>query len=107
MSLWTCGVAGCNARFEDAESAVVHQTNDHERTECKVCGAIVPEGYFAIRHAFDEHSRAEYIRAYNADSAAVRMREGIQAAIEEEADLQRIIEQVDAGGRAESEADTE
>ena len=53
MVPWACGIDGCDAVFEDVESAVLHQTRDHERHECQVCGTIVPDGYFAIRHAFD------------------------------------------------------
>ncbi|WP_129114891.1 DUF7565 family protein [Halegenticoccus tardaugens] len=97
MSRWECGIDGCGARFEDVESAIVHQTNEHARHECKVCGTVVPEGYFAIRHAFDEHTRAEYVRAYDADSSAVRERERVKAEIEAEADLQRVVERVDGG----------
>ena len=56
MPRWTCGIDGCDAGFDDVESAIVHQTNGHQRHECKVCGTIVPDGYFAIRHAFDAGS---------------------------------------------------
>ena len=94
MSLWTCGIGGCEERFEDAEAAIIHQTVDHERHQCTVCGSIVPDGYFAIRHAFEEHSRAEYVRAYDADSAAVRTREDIKQAIESEADLHAVVEEL-------------
>ena len=92
MSLWKCGVAGCDGRFESVEEAVIHQTVEHERHECKVCGTIVPEGYFAIRHAFEEHSRAEFVRAYDADSSDVRERERIKSDVESEADLQSVVE---------------
>ncbi len=94
MTLWKCGIDGCDMRFETVESTIVHQTNDHDRHECKVCGTIVPEGYFAIRHAFDEHTRAEYVRAYDADSSAVRVRERVKSRVEQEADFQRIVEQL-------------
>ncbi len=94
MSRWTCGIDGCDARFEDVESAILHQTTEHQRHECKVCGTIVPDGYFAIRHAFDEHTRAEYVRAYEADSAAVRRREEIKREIEAEADLQTVVDRL-------------
>ncbi len=96
MTGWRCGIAGCEAAFEDPESAVVHQTTEHERHECKVCGSIVPEGYFAIRHAFDEHTRAEFVRAYDADSDAVREREAIKAEVEAAADLQAVVEELNA-----------
>lgn len=92
MSRWKCGVEGCGGRFEDVESVIIHQTVEHERHECKVCGTIVPEGYFAIRHAFDEHTRAEFVRAYEADSTAVRIREDIKSAVEQEADLNNVVQ---------------
>lgn len=95
MPGWECGVDGCDVAFDDPESLVVHQTTDHERHECQVCGTIVPEGYFAIRHMFDEHTRAEYVRAYDADSSAVRIREEVKSTIEEGADLQRVVEELD------------
>ncbi|WP_101296284.1 DUF7565 family protein [Halegenticoccus soli] len=98
MSLWTCGIDGCDARFGDVESAILHQTTEHERHECRVCGAVVPEGYFAIRHAFDEHTRAEYVRAYEADSSAVRERERIKAEIEAKADVERIVARLNEDG---------
>jgi len=94
MSLWKCGIGGCSERFEAVEPAIIHQTVEHDRHECTVCGSIVPDGYFAIRHAFEEHSRAEYVRAYDADSTAVRVREDIKAAIEDEADLRAVVEEL-------------
>ncbi|QLK26437.1 hypothetical protein HYG81_02125 [Natrinema zhouii] len=87
---WKCGIDGCGSVFEDVESAVVHQAADHQRRECKVCGTIVPDGYLAIRHAFIEHSRAEYVRAYGASSEAVREREELLEEIESVADMQTI-----------------
>ncbi|WP_281194773.1 hypothetical protein [Halorubrum sp. F4] len=95
MVPWACGFDGCDAVFEDVESVVLHQTREHQRHECKVCGTIVPDGYFAIRHAFDEHTRAEYVRAYDADSAAVRRREQVKREIETEANLQTVVERLD------------
>ncbi|MGZ0748194.1 DUF7565 family protein [Haloparvum sp. AD34] len=94
MSRWTCGIDGCETSFDDVESTIIHQTTDHQRHECKVCGTIVPDGYFAIRHAFDEHTRAEYVRAYDADSSAVRVREEIKDEIEETADLQSVVNEL-------------
>ena len=94
MSLWECGIDDCEERFEDVESAIIHQTVEHARHECAVCGSIVPDGYFAIRHAFEEHSRAEYVRAYDADSTAVRVREDIKADIEDEANLRDVVEEL-------------
>ncbi|WP_096390857.1 DUF7565 family protein [Halopenitus persicus] len=94
MPGWTCGISGCRAAFDDVESAIVHQTTEHQRHECKVCGTVIPDGYFAIRHAFDEHTRAEYVRAYDADSEDVRERERIKETVESTADLQSVVERI-------------
>lgn len=94
MSLWECGIDGCEARFETVEDAIIHQTTEHDRHECEVCGTVVPEGYFAIRHAFEEHTRAEFIRAYDGNSDAVRERERIKSEIEDEADLEAVIKKL-------------
>ncbi|MDS0297999.1 hypothetical protein NDI76_04525 [Halogeometricum sp. S1BR25-6] len=98
MSLWKCGVAGCDGRFETAADAVIHQTVEHDRHECKICGTVVPEGYFAIRHAFEEHSRAEFVRAYDANSSHVRERERVKAEIESETDLTSVVETLEERG---------
>lgn len=95
---WKCGIDGCGREFEAVEETIVHQTEDHERHECKVCGTIVPDGFFAIRHAFDEHRRAEFMRAYDADSSDVREREDVKEAIEAEADLQVVVDRLDENG---------
>ncbi|WP_339102904.1 hypothetical protein [Haloterrigena salinisoli] len=87
---WECGIDGCGAVFEEVESTVVHQATEHERRECKVCGTVVPDGYLAIRHAFTEHSRAEYVRAYGASSEDVRKREELLEEIEDVANMQAI-----------------
>lgn len=94
MTRWACAIGGCDASFEGVEDAVVHQTERHERHECKVCGTVVPDGYFAIRHAFDEHTRAEFVRAYDADSDAVRVREEVKENVESEVDLESVVERI-------------
>ena len=95
MSRWACAIDGCDDTFDAVEDAIVHQTAEHERHECKVCGTIVPDGYFAIRHAFDEHTRAEFVRAYDANSDAVRLRERVKDEIESVVDLQAVVERID------------
>ena len=95
MAGWRCGIGDCDRAFEDVESLIIHQTTEHEKHECQVCGTLIPDGYFAIRHVFDEHTRAEYVRAYDADSEAVRRREEIQAEIESTADLNAVVDQLD------------
>ena len=92
MSTWECGIDGCGERFDTPEGIILHQTNDHEQCECRVCGTIVPDGYFAIRHAFENHTRAEYVRAYGASATEVRRREQIKAKIENGADLQSVVD---------------
>jgi len=96
---WECGIDDCGAVFDAAEDAIVHQTNEHERRECKVCGTVVPDGYFAIRHAFTEHTRAEYVRAYGASAEEVRDREEIRDQVEAEADLNAVVERLNGDGR--------
>jgi len=91
---WECGIDGCGAVFEQVEELIVHQATRHERHECKVCGTVVPDGYPAFRHAFTEHTRAEYVRAYGADSEEVRQREEIKDEIEAEADLQEVVDRL-------------
>ncbi|WIV66779.1 DUF7565 family protein [Natrialbaceae archaeon AArc-T1-2] len=91
---WECGIDGCGGRFDDVESLIVHQVNEHERHECQVCGTIVPDGYLAIRHAFTEHSRAEYVRAYGASSAEVRQREQLLEDVTDIADMQAIADEL-------------
>ncbi|MFB6126417.1 MAG: hypothetical protein ABEJ79_03845 [Halolamina sp.] len=98
MSRWNCGIEGCETAFDDAESAVVHQAAEHARHECQVCGTVVPEGYFAIRHAMDEHTRAEYVRAYDADAADIRHREEIKDLVEKTADLREVVSQLESEG---------
>jgi hypothetical protein len=90
MSPWQCAIRGCGDVFPDAESALVHQTTDHDRHTCKVCSAVLPAGYFAIRHVFDEHGRAEYVRAYDANAADIRERERVRADIESAVDVDAV-----------------
>lgn len=103
MPRWDCAIEGDGASFETAEDLVVHQATEHERIECKVCGAVVPDGYFAIRHAFEEHTRAEYVRAYDAGAEEVRRRENIKERIESEADVEAIVDRINNKGRTVSD----
>lgn len=95
MCPWACGIDGCEEAFDAPEPAILHQTTEHPRTTCGVCGATVPAGYFAIRHALEEHSRAEYVRTYGASAEEVRRRESIKERIEAEADLELVIERLE------------
>jgi hypothetical protein len=93
--MWTCAIEGCGHETERVEDLLVHQVTGHDHHACAVCGAVSPDGYFAIRHAFDEHSRAEYARAYAADTAEVRHREAVLAAIERHVDLEEVDSRID------------
>lgn len=95
MSPWACGIAGCGSAFERAEDLIRHQVGEHGRCECAVCGESHPEGYLAIRHAFDSHTRAEFVRAYDADSDDIRQREQVIDEIEDVVDVQSLLSQLD------------
>jgi hypothetical protein len=100
MPRWECAIDADGEVFERPEDLIVHQSVEHDRIECKVCGAVLPDGYFAIRHAFDEHSRAEYVRAYDADASEVRRRENVKESIEEVADIREVIDRLEGGENA-------
>lgn len=89
--MWECAIAGCEYTTDDAEELLVHQANTHERHRCAICGTTVPDGYFAIRHAFSEHSRAEYLRNYEADTDDIRLRETVVEEIEATADIEAVV----------------
>jgi transcription initiation factor TFIIIB Brf1 subunit/transcription initiation factor TFIIB len=95
MARWVCAIEGDSAEFDRVEDLIVHQATEHERIECEVCGAVVPDGYFAIRHAFEEHSRAEYVRAYDASASEVRRRENVKQDIEAVADVREVVDRID------------
>jgi hypothetical protein len=107
MSDWTCGIAGCAERFGTAEAFLTHQVDDHATCTCAVCGETHPEGFLAIRHAFTEHTRAEYVRAYDADSDDIRLRERLIDTLEEQVDLPSVLGglDVDTEDRAVSAGD--
>lgn len=100
MSGWACGIVGCDARFEEPSALVEHQVLDHDATVCGVCGKPVPAGFLAIRHAFDEHTRADYLRAYDADSDDIRVRENVKEAIEETVDVRALLDGLDVNDTA-------
>lgn len=77
MTAWTCAIGGCAASFDDLEALLVHQVKGHEPHQCRVCDAVIPAGFFAIRHAVEEHTRAKYVRYYDADADDIRLRESL------------------------------
>lgn len=96
--MWECDIQGCGRGEARVEDLLVHQATDHERRECPVCGSLVPDGYFAIRHALDNHGRAAYVRNYDASAEEVRRREEVVEAVEREADLQAVLDELGRGG---------
>lgn len=96
MSPWECTIAGDEPHsFDRVEDLIVHQATAHDRIKCGVCHSLVPDGYLAIRHMFEDHSRREFVRAYDASPAEVRWREDVKSAVEETADLQEVVERID------------
>lgn len=98
--MWECSIGDCDFTTDDAEELLVHQVETHERHRCAVCGTTVPDGYFAIRHAFSEHSRAEYLRNYDADTDDIRVRETAIEAIEAEADVEAVVNELNGPQKA-------
>ncbi|WP_232687480.1 DUF7565 family protein [Halobacterium zhouii] len=77
MNGWHCAIVDCGSTFGTVEALLAHQVSEHGTHECEVCGEAVPEGYFAIKHGLEDHTRAEYVRAYDGDAAAIRERESV------------------------------
>lgn len=98
MTPWACGIEGCQDRFDTAEHLIRHQVADHPSCECAVCGERYPAGFIAIRHTFDEHTRADYVRAYDADSDDIRHREQVKELVEREVDVDGLLSQIEADG---------
>ncbi len=97
MGAWACGITGCGASYEQPGPLIRHQAVNHPATECAVCGEPIPAGYLGIRHAFEAHTRAEYVRAYEADSDAIREREELLEVVEEHVDVPALVSQLEGG----------
>ncbi len=93
--MWACAIDGCAFGADSVEDLLAHQVEAHDRHECRVCHATVPDGYFAIRHAFDEHSRVDYLEQYDADADDVRRREAVREAVDAAADVEALVERLD------------
>jgi len=94
MSGWACGIDDCTAVYGDVTDLLAHQVEEHARHECAVCGTVVPDGFFAIQHFFDAHSRADYVREYDADSDDIREREEVKERVESEIDPSELRERL-------------
>lgn len=86
MTGWNCAIVDCGSAFETVEALLAHQVTEHDTHECEICSESVPEGYFAIKHGLDEHTRAEYVRAYDGDATAIRERESVLSDVAEALD---------------------
>jgi hypothetical protein len=96
--MWECAIEGCGHRTDAADELLVHQATDHEPVRCEICGTRVPDGYFSIRHVFDEHSRAQYVRTYDADSEGIKHRRAVREEVEAAVDLEAVVERLNANG---------
>lgn len=92
---WECGIGGCGRTFADVETLLSHQVTDHEAIECAMCGNVMPDGYFAIHHAVESHTRAEYVRHYDADADDIRIRENLKEDVERRVDVEALRSRLD------------
>lgn len=91
MAPWNCAIRGCGRGFGSVEDVLSHQVRDHARHECRVCGTVVPEGFYAIQHLFEEHSRADYVRHYEGDADDIRAREAVKSDVESLTDPEAVL----------------
>lgn len=96
MAPWTCGIESCGRQFDGPAGVIRHQAVDHANCECAICGRVLPAGFLAIKHAFEDHTRAEYVRAYDASSDEIRVREDLLDRVEERIDVTALVNRLDA-----------
>jgi DNA-directed RNA polymerase subunit N (RpoN/RPB10) len=92
--MWECAIEGCGERTETAEELLLHQATAHEPVRCAVCGTTVADGYFAMRHTASEHTRTQYLRAYDADREDLKRREAVLERVEAEADVASVLDRL-------------
>lgn len=96
---WGCGISSCSFVGETVTDLITHQASDHPPHTCKVCQRDVPDGFIAIYHSFEEHGRAEYVRAYDATPEDVRQREQVKTMVERQIDVPALLEKVSSENR--------
>lgn len=96
---WGCGIESCVFTTQSVSDLIKHQARDHPPHTCKVCHRDVPNGFTAIFHAFEEHSRTEYVRAYGATSEDVKLRENIKSTIEQRIDVPALFQEITERGK--------
>jgi len=90
MDGWICSIEDCEDAFDRLEGLLVHQLRSHDHITCKICSEPMPDGYPALEHVVDDHTRAEYVRAYAAGPDDIRIREEIVDYIATNADFDEI-----------------
>jgi hypothetical protein len=96
MTPWGCEIDRCGASFDAVEDLLRHQVTDHPAIECAVCGERTPDGFYALRHVFTEHTRAKYVRHYDGDSDAIRYRETLIEDVEDRVDADEVRERAES-----------
>lgn len=91
---WECGIGSCSFVGDTVTDLITHQTHDHPPHTCRICQRDVPDGFIAIYHSFEEHSRAEYVKAYDATPDDVRQREQVKAMVERQIDVPALLEKL-------------
>lgn len=81
MTAWRCRIHQCNYMSSTVSDLIHHQITDHEPFQCEICGVHTPAGALAILHVFEEHTRAEFLRAYSGDADDIRVRENVKSAL--------------------------
>jgi hypothetical protein len=94
--MWECAIEACGHRTDAANDLLLHQAVDHERVRCAVCGTTIADGFFALYHTFDEHTRTQYLRAYEADAEDISYREAVVEAVRSEADVEAVLAELRA-----------
>jgi hypothetical protein len=89
---WECGIGSCSFIGDTVTDLITHQSHDHPPHTCNICQRDVPDGFIAIYHSFEEHSRAEYVKAYDATPDDVRQREQVKAMVERQIDVPALLE---------------
>jgi hypothetical protein len=87
---WECDIVGDCPTFTSPEDLIEHQATAHEQIMCEICQTVVPDGFLALAHVFQNHSRAEYVRAYDASAEEVRRREEVYEYLEANADIDAV-----------------
>lgn len=99
---WECGIASCTYAGDSVTELITHQARDHPPHTCRVCDRIIPDGFVAIYHTFEEHNRAEYVKAYGATPDDVRHREQVKAIVERQIDVPALLQKLNKENRTPS-----